>query len=110
MSLKLNNVSIELDNEPSNDSTVKKLPLDEKMSLEYYKTDQLKEAMIGSNTETKSLETQWAEFHRFKNKIIFAIQLFAVVSVQGMKAHRYFISFYKTFVRFLLRTNLWANQ
>ena len=103
-------MSIELDNEPSIDNTEKKLPLDEKMSLDYYKNDQWKEDMIGSNTETKSLEIQWAEFHRCKNKIIFTLQLVAVVSVQGMKAHRHVISFYKTFLRFLLRTNLWANR
>ena len=78
-------MSIELDNDHSKDNIEKKLPLDEKMSLDFFKTDPWKEDIIGSNTETNSLQIQWAEFHRCKNKITFAFQLVAVVSVQGSK-------------------------
>ena len=81
---KLNEVSIELDNDPSKDDLEKKQPLDEKMNLGDYKTDQWDGHMIEINKESKSLETQWAEFHRCKNKITFALQLVAVLSVQGI--------------------------
>ena len=88
---KLNEVSIELDNDPSKDDVEKKQPLDEKMDQDAYKTDQWNENMIGTNTETKSLETQWAEFHRCKNKITFLAQLVAVLTVQGrMKTKSWF--------------------
>ena len=78
-------MSIELDNDHSKDNIEKKLPLNEKMSLDFFKTDPWKENIIGSNTETNSLQIHWAEFHRCKNKITFAFQLVAVVSVQGSK-------------------------
>ena len=81
---KLNEVSIELDNDPSKDDLEKKQPLDEKMNLGDYKTDQWDGHMIEINKESKSLETQWTEFHRCKNKITFALQLVAVLSVQGI--------------------------
>lgn len=79
----MNEVSVELDNDHSKDDLEKKMPLDEKMDQDDYKTDEWKDDMIEINAETKSLETQWAEFHRCKNKITFVIQLVAVVCVQG---------------------------
>ena len=80
----MNEVSVELDNDHSKDDLEKKMPLDEKMDQDDYKTDEWKDDMIEINAETKSLETQWAEFHRCKNKITFALQLVAVLTVQGI--------------------------
>ena len=86
-----------MDNDHSKDNIEKKLPLDEKMSLDYFKADPWKEDIIGSNTETNSLQIQWAEFHRCKNMITFAFQLVAVVSVQGSNYiiyHYYYILYH----------------
>ena len=80
----MNEVSVELDNDHSKDDLEKKMPLDEKMDQDDYKTDEWKDDMIEINAETKSLETQWAKFHRCKNKITFLVQLVAVLSVQGI--------------------------
>ena len=89
--VKLNKVAVESNNDHSKDDEDKKPPLDEKMDQDDYKTDQWKEDMIEVNAETKSLETQWAEFHRCKNKITFALQLVAVLTVQGrMKTKSWF--------------------
>ena len=91
LGVKLNEVSVELDNDHLKDDLEKKPPLDEKMDPDDYKTDQWIENMIGTNTESKSLETQWAEFHRCKNKITFLLQLVAVLTVQGrMKTKSWF--------------------
>ena len=79
----MNEVSIGLDNDHSKNEVDRNKPLDEKMDQDDYKTDEWKEDMIEINAETKSLETQWAEFHRCKNKITFALQLVAVLTVQG---------------------------
>ena len=80
----MNEVTVELDNDHSKDDEDKKTPLDEKMDQDDYKTDHWNDDIIEINAETKSLETQWAEFHRCKNKITFAIQLVAVLLVQGI--------------------------
>ena len=75
---------MELDNDHSKDDLEIKPPLDEKIDLDDYKTDQWNDNVNEITKENKSLETQWTEFHSCKNKITFALQLVAVLSVQGI--------------------------
>ena len=76
-------IESEVDSDQSIVNVDKNLPLDEKLSFDDYKNSLLKKDMIGNNEETNSVETQWAEFHRCKNRITFAFQLVSVLSVQG---------------------------
>ena len=71
-------IESEVDSDQSIVNVDKNLPLDEKLSFDDYKN-----SLIGNNEETNSVETQWAEFHRCKNRITFAFQLVSVLSVQG---------------------------
>ena len=115
----MNKVSEESDNDHSKDEVEKKQPLDEKMDQDDYKTDHWNDDIIEINTESKSLETQWTEFHRCKNKITFALQLVAVLSVQGrLKTKSWFTSVCKPMIlkrsqheilRILLCKSLWTN-
>ena len=80
-------MSIEADSDyHSKISAEKNLPLDEKMSYDDYKIDSGNADLIKISEETNSLEIQWADFHRCKNRITFAFQFVAVISVQGMNS------------------------
>ena len=76
-------IESEVESDQSIVNVDKNLPLDEKLSFDDYKNSLWKEDIIGNSEETNSVETQWAEFHRCKNRITFALQLVSVLSVQG---------------------------
>ena len=79
----LNKISIASEN----DESIKietKLPLDEKMSIEDFEASFQNKDLVGTNAGSESLERQWAQFHRCKNRITFVCQFIAVVSVQGI--------------------------
>ena len=79
-------MSIEADSDyHSKMSSEKNLPLDEKMSYDDYKTYSGNDDLIQTSKETDTFEIQWANFHRCKNRITFALQFVTVISVQGMK-------------------------
>ena len=87
--LKLNKVSIEADNDDQSKINLEKnLPLDEKMSYEDYKIDSGNQSddLLKISEEINPFEIQWADFHRCKNRITFAVQFVTVISVQGMNS------------------------
>ena len=80
-------MSIEADSDDRSIINVEKnLPLDEKMSYDDYKIDSGNDNLIQTSAETNSMEIQWADFHRCKNRITFVVQFVAVISVQGMNS------------------------
>ena len=87
LGLKLNKVSIEADSDDRSIINVEKnLPLDEKMSYDDYKIDSGDDDVIQTSEETDSFEIQWANFHRCKNRITFALQFVTVITIQGMNS------------------------